>query len=98
MNEYTYHIPVLLEEVLAHLHVVEKGKYIDGTFGFGGHSKKILALGGVVLGIDVDTDSLDEAQKEFGKDKDLKLVNGNFRDIARIAHENGFKKVNEYFS
>lgn len=73
------HTPVLVREVLSGLSVHKGGKYIDATFGFGGHSKEIKRLGGVILGIDVDLDT--------------DAVHGNFRDIERIAKENGFEKV-----
>ena len=33
------HTPVLLKEVLENLHVIPGGKYIDATYGEGGHSR-----------------------------------------------------------
>lgn len=73
------HTPVLVDEVLHGLDVREGKRYIDATFGFGGHSREIAKRGGVVLGIDVDPDT--EAN------------HGNFRDIETIAKENGFDTV-----
>ncbi len=69
----------MVDEVLSGLHVREGGRYIDATFGFGGHSGEIARRGGVILGIDVDPDTA--------------AVHGNFRDIERIAKENGFDNV-----
>ena len=37
------HIPVLLEESVSLLNIQPDGIYLDGTFGRGGHSKKILS-------------------------------------------------------
>ena len=37
-----YHNPVLLNESVAGLNIIENGIYVDVTFGGGGHSKKIL--------------------------------------------------------
>jgi len=45
------HQPVLLEEAIAALIVSADGSYVDGTFGRGGHSTRILdALCTVALG------------------------------------------------
>ncbi|MEO8509164.1 MAG: 16S rRNA (cytosine(1402)-N(4))-methyltransferase RsmH [Betaproteobacteria bacterium] len=51
------HIPVLLEEAVAALALKPGGVYVDGTFGRGGHARRILAeLGpaGRLVGIDRD--------------------------------------------
>lgn len=69
----------MVEEVLEGLNVREGGRYIDATFGLGGHSGEIVRLGGDVLGIDVDPET--------------QAVHGNFRDIERIAREHGFDQV-----
>ena len=40
------HLSVMLEEALQHLAIKKEGVYIDGTFGRGGHSRRMLeALG-----------------------------------------------------
>jgi len=36
------HKPVMLKEVLHYLEPKEKGIYVDGTFGIGGHSRPLL--------------------------------------------------------
>lgn len=74
------HIPVLLKEAVDGLDVKPGGKYIDATFGAGGHCAEIQRRGGMVLAIDVDPEA--HAQ-----------VTGNFRDIAKIAKESGFENV-----
>ncbi len=98
MNKY--HISVLPEESIGFLNVKAAGMYIDATLGGGGHSLKILNKGGRVLGIDVDQEALDEAKKTFEIQnsnfkigKEIVLAKGNFRNIATIAEEYGFKNV-----
>lgn len=83
------HTPVLLKEVIKALDIKEGKKYIDATFGEGGHSLEILKRGGRVLGIEWDEDSL-KSKVQSQKSKDLKLVWGNFAEIEKIAKENDF--------
>lgn len=102
-----FHIPVLLQETIDYLNIQKDHKYIDATLGGGGHGIEILKKGGVLLGIDVDQDALEfvkrnwklEARKWNIKEENLILVNGNFRNIDKIArlakqaHLNKFDKV-----
>ena len=91
-----YHVSVLLQEAVDALIVIPGERYIDATVGGGGHTREILARGGIVLGIDQDADALDEVKWLFGKDiadKRLVLARGNFRKIGEIARANGFATV-----
>lgn len=84
----------MVEEVLHFIKVRKGGVYIDATVGAGGHTKEIVSKGGRVLGIDCDPKSLEVAKKNLGQIHDkVKLVQGNFASIVRIAAENGFSKV-----
>lgn len=86
----TYHKPVMVKEVLEGLEVRSGKKYIDATLGGGGHSIEIVQRGGIVLGIDQDTEAI-----EFTKQHGIgNIVHGNFRDIEKIAKENGFDDAN----
>src|SRR3972149_12260330 len=85
------HKSVLLKEALEFLKV-EKGKrFIDATVGEGGHAVAIAQRGGIVLGIDQDPEILEQAKRQLGKK--ATLVQGNFREIERIARENRFTEV-----
>ena len=60
------HIPVLLEESVSLLNIQPDGIYLDGTFGRGGHSKKILSQlndKGRLLAIDKDPQAISYAKK-----------------------------------
>ncbi len=84
------HHPVLLKEVIDYLNVKKRGLYIDATLGEGGYTQKILELGGKVLAIDLDREQIANCQLPIANEENLKLVQGNFRDIEKIAKENGF--------
>lgn len=87
------HVTVLLEEAAIGLRPRRGGVYIDGTFGGGGHSRRILNdPAGVarVIAIDVDRAAQIRAetlQQEPGVGERLRFVHANFRDLARIAED-----------
>lgn len=88
-----FHTPVLLNEAVDGLDIKPGGKYIDATIGGGGHAAEIIKRGGKVLGIDQDKDAIEHVQsnnKEQIEEGELKLVQGNFADIEKIARENEF--------
>ena len=80
------HVPVLLKEAVDGLAVRKGGRYVDGTFGRGGHAREIVRRGGEVLGIDRD----DAAVAAAG---DLRVVKGNHGEMERIVHEQGWGEV-----
>ena len=82
------HTSVFKEEAVRELHVVPGGRYIDGTFGEGGHAIAIRAAGGDVLGIEAD-----ELQHQKHLNGPIRVVHGNFRDIEKIALEHTFSPV-----
>jgi 16S rRNA (cytosine1402-N4)-methyltransferase len=75
------HTPVLLEEAVGGLQVAPGKRFIDATYGGGGHASEIVRRGGEVLGIDVDPDTGPHA------------VHGNFRNLEEIAKKEGFTDV-----
>lgn len=87
---YVYdHRPVLMSEVLDGLLTDLSGIYIDGTFGRGGHSRKLLEQlnqQGALLAIDQDPDAEKEARSI--KNKNFSFVRGTFADIKTIAEKN----------
>ncbi len=87
-----FHKSVLLQEVLESLNVCTGKKYIDATLGGGGHTKAILAEGGLVLAIDQDQDAIEYVQKTV-KNNHLLTVKGNFSDLIVLAKKNNFYPI-----
>ncbi len=91
----TGHRPVLLEQTVAGLlpRPGGRGKYLDATFGGGGHTRALLdasAPDGVVLALDADPDAIRRAralQQEPGLAQRLIPVHANFADLATVARE-----------
>ncbi len=88
-----YHTPVLRTEVIDALEIEKGKKYIDATLGGAGHTEEILKRGGIVLGIDTDIDAITEAKQRLQEYTGYTLVQGNFRDIGKIATDNGFLHI-----
>ncbi len=85
----TIHKSVLLAEASDFLNVTAGGRYIDATYGGGGHAWEILSRGGQVLGLDVSPSAVEAADQ----DPNLKVVAGNFSRIAGIAGENSWNEA-----
>jgi len=85
------HVPVLLSEAVDALAVRRGGRYVDGTYGRGGHSREIARRGGVVLAIDRDDEAV--AAGVAAGDAGIKVVKGEHGDLRRIANENGWNDV-----
>jgi 16S rRNA (cytosine1402-N4)-methyltransferase len=91
-HDNTYHVPVLLNEVLAGLNVKANGVYVDCTFGGGGHSKEILSrLGsnGKLVAFDQDED----AKRNLPKDERVIFIPHNFRHLQRFLRLNSIAAV-----
>ncbi|WP_233840976.1 16S rRNA (cytosine(1402)-N(4))-methyltransferase RsmH [Dyella sp. 2HG41-7] len=85
MADPLLHIPVMLNEAVEGLAVREGGRYLDGTFGRGGHARAVLSrLGsdGRLLLMDRDPQAIATAQKEFAADSRVAIRHGNFSTMA----------------
>jgi 16S rRNA (cytosine1402-N4)-methyltransferase len=79
------HIPVMLGEAVEGLAVREGGRYLDGTFGRGGHARAVLSrLGpdGRLLLMDRDPQAIATAQAEFAADPRVSIRHANFSSMA----------------
>ena len=85
-------MPVMLDECIAGLNLKLDGKYVDVTFGAGGHSQSILKnLGdeGHLYGFDQD----DDAVANQLDDPRFTFIEANFRHIKRFLRVEGVSKV-----
>jgi 16S rRNA (cytosine1402-N4)-methyltransferase len=86
----------MLDEVITALAPRAGGRYLDGTFGGGGHSAAILkasAPDGVVVAIDADPAAITRArelQSQSDIGERLQPVNTNFVEMTQVARELGF--------
>lgn len=89
------HLPVMLDEAIRALHVRPDGTYIDGTFGRGGHSRRILELlgeGGRLLAFDKDEEALLAAREDFAADQRFSIVHSSFAELAAAVAERGLTR------
>src|SRR5258706_10824512 len=86
------HRPVLLTETIGFLAPERGGLFVDGTVGLGGHSEAILSASPKtrVIGIDLDTESLELARHRLAAFGDrFRTAHANFRDISQVLAETG---------
>jgi 16S rRNA (cytosine1402-N4)-methyltransferase len=84
-NTEPSHLPVMWTQVMEGLQVRRDGRYLDGTFGRGGHARGVLeALGpdGRLLLMDKDPDAIAVALAEFGGDPRVAVRQASFAALA----------------
>ena len=91
------HIPVMLDEVLEGLALRENGRYLDGTFGRGGHARAILARlsdEGRLFLMDRDPTAIAVAEAGLATDPRVSLRHDNFATMGEwIALEGGLDGI-----
>jgi 16S rRNA (cytosine1402-N4)-methyltransferase len=88
------HVTVLLEEAVDSLAIKAEGVYMDGTFGRGGHSRRILSLlgeKGRLVAVDRDPQAI--AAGAAINDSRFRLVHRAFGEIAEAASDAGLSAV-----
>jgi len=87
------HITVLLDEAVAALNVRADGRYLDGTFGRGGHSRLLLQqLGpnGQLLGFDKDPLAIATGQALAAEDGRFVVVQRSFAELGDEVAQRGW--------
>jgi 16S rRNA (cytosine1402-N4)-methyltransferase len=67
------------------LRVLAEGRYLDGTFGRGGHARGVLEQlgpGGRLLLMDKDPEAIAVAERTFGTDPRVSIRRGTFADLG----------------
>lgn len=85
MNSTYQHITVLLEEAIEALAPRDDGRYVDGTFGRGGHSRALLGKlgpGGQLLGFDKDPQAIATGKALAAEDGRFVIVQRSFAEMA----------------
>ena len=89
-----FHVPVLKDVVISSLCVKPNGIYLDGTLGFGGHTKLIMKQfsdqAGKVLGFDGDIDAIKFCKKNLSSS--CLIINDSYSSFQKYLSEFGEKK------
>jgi len=92
----TTHETVLKDEAASALVKNPAGRFVDCTYGRGGHTEAILARltdDGRLLVIDRDLDAIADANRKYAKDERVVIVHGAFSEVARFVDEQGMRPV-----
>ena len=82
----------MLNQCIDSLGISPSGTYVDATFGFGGHSKKILDCldsEGQLYAVDKDTYAVSMVREDIASDKRWTLKHGCFSDLENYSKEWG---------
>ncbi len=84
------HVPVLFQEAIDALKIDASGRYVDATYGRGGHSSLLLKqLGdeGSLLALDRDPDAIINAQQQFKDESRFEIVKANFDQLDAVLKD-----------
>ncbi len=90
------HRSVLLDSAVDLLVKNPSGRYVDGTFGRGGHSRLILSQldsEGALLGIDKDPQAIESATLLSKEDERFSVFHGSFAQLEEAITDQGWEEV-----
>jgi len=81
----------MLNKIFDGLDIKPDGKYVDVTFGGGGHAREIIShlTSGKLYGLDQDED----AEQNIPNDQRFVFIHSNFRYLANFLHYHGVDEV-----
>lgn len=96
-SEAFQHRSVLLDAAVDYLINDASGRYVDATFGRGGHSRLVLgqlADDGRLLGVDKDPQAIAAARELAGKDPRFSWYHGSFAELGEALQHEQWPQVN----
>lgn len=84
------HVPVLREAVLELLRPAPGRRFVDGTYGCGGHAAGLLTGGAEVLALDLDGAAIEICRAAAAGQPRLHCVRTSFRDFGAALAEAGW--------
>lgn len=93
MSPTPSHVPVLMHEAVEILTVKPCGRYVDATYGRGGHSGYLLtqlASEGRLLAVDRDPEALADAATRFAAEPRFSISHANFADLSEVVTQHGW--------
>jgi 16S rRNA (cytosine1402-N4)-methyltransferase len=78
------HAPVMHDEVIEALAIKPNGRYVDGTYGRGGHARSILAElgeGGRLIVMDRDPQAIADARDSLGTDSRVTIIHDDYANL-----------------
>ena len=94
MEDFTYHRPVLVAEVMELLAPRPSSLVVDATCGGGGHTEAILRSGADVLALDQDPEAIQHASEQLASFGGRVTVRqANFRDADKVLEELGIAAI-----
>ena len=87
-----YHVPVMVEEVVAGLVADPDGAYVDATAGGGGHSWALLQAfspKGRLLAVDRDREAVAAARARLAADTRAVVRQGRFAELSKLLVQEG---------
>lgn len=87
----SYHVPVMLDEVIDALRVQSGKTYLDATLGGGGHTGAIIEKGGSVVAIDRDDDAIGYCKSHIVGD--VTYIKGQYENAVELVVGAGVKSL-----
>ena len=93
MSSESSHVSVLMHESVEALTQIANGKYVDATYGRGGHSGYLLNRlegAGRLLALDRDPEAVSDAAERFADEPRFSIRKANFADLKEVVRQQGW--------